>query len=155
MKKIALLSFFIVALNSLLQAQLVVNNSYTTTQLVKDVFLGSGVSVSNITYTGASKAIGYFNGTNSNIGLDSGIVLTSGDIVNAVGPNNSTGKSTSNSLNGDADLTALCSKTTYDACILEFDFIPTSSKITFRYVFGSEEYMEYVNSSYNDVFVFF
>lgn len=151
-KEIAFVALFLLTVLS--YAQLTVNNSYTTTQLVQDVFLGAGVSVSNISYNGASKAIGYFNGTNSNIGLDSGLVLTSGDIANAVGPNGTGSKSTSNSLNGDADLTALSGFTTYDASVLEFDFVSTSNKVTFRYVFGSEEYHEYVNS-FNDVFAFF
>lgn len=154
MKKIVLFIPILIAYFTFSYAQLSVNNSYTTTQLVQDVFLGAGVSVSNISYTGASKAIGYFNGVNSNIGLDSGLVLTSGDIANAVGPNSVGSKTTSNNLNGDADLTALSGFTTYDASVLEFDFVSTTDKVTFRYVFGSEEYHEYVNS-FNDVFAFF
>ena len=39
-----------------------------------------------------------------------------------------------------------------DAAVLEFDFIPTSDSISFKYVFGSEEYLEWVNS-FNDAFV--
>jgi len=44
---------------------------------------------------------------------------------------------------------------TFDASILEFDFIPQSDTLKFNYIFGSEEYPEYVNSGYNDVFGFF
>ena len=42
-----------------------------------------------------------------------------------------------------------------DIAKLEFDFVPTSDTITFRYVFGSQEYFAYENTQYNDVFGFF
>src|SRR5690606_8196735 len=44
---------------------------------------------------------------------------------------------------------------TYNASVLEFDFIPYSDTVKFRYIFGSEEYREYVNTGFNDVFAFF
>lgn len=137
------------------QAQITVDSSKTIQQLVSDVLLGSGVAVSNITYNGNSAAIGYFNGTNSNLGLDSGIVLTSGNISGVPGPNNSGSTSTSWYGPGDSDLDGLTTATTEDASVLEFDFIPASAKVKFRYVFGSEEYMEWAGSSFNDVFGFF
>lgn len=43
---------------------------------------------------------------------------------------------------------------THDAAVLEFDFVPSADTITWDYVFGSEEYNEYV-FAYNDVFGFF
>jgi hypothetical protein len=43
----------------------------------------------------------------------------------------------------------------YDAAVLEFDFVPYSDTVKFRYVFGSEEYPEFVGSTYNDAFAFF
>ena len=44
---------------------------------------------------------------------------------------------------------------TFDATVLEFDLTTTASTINIRYVFASEEYNEYVGSSFNDVFAFF
>ncbi|MBK9459454.1 MAG: choice-of-anchor L domain-containing protein [Sphingobacteriales bacterium] len=44
---------------------------------------------------------------------------------------------------------------TYDAAVLEFDIVATEPTIEFKYVFGSEEYLEYVGSNFNDVFGFF
>ncbi len=137
------------------KAQIVVDSSYTVQQLVSDVLLGSGIQVSNITYNGQSAAIGHFDGTNSNLGIDSGIVVTSGNISGIPGPNNSGSTSTMWGGPGDNDLDNLTTSATEDASVLEFDFIPSTTQVKFKYIFGSEEYMEYVNSSYNDVFGFF
>lgn len=43
----------------------------------------------------------------------------------------------------------------YDACIVEMDIIPLGDTLSFRYMFASEEYDEYVGSSFNDAFAFF
>ncbi len=57
---------------------------------------------------------------------------------------------------GDADLDQLISGYgTYDATVLEFDFVSTGDAAFFNYVFGSEEYNEWVDSDFNDVFGFF
>ena len=42
-----------------------------------------------------------------------------------------------------------------DVCILEFDFQPSGDFVSFNYVFGSDEYLTWVNSAYNDIFAFF
>ncbi|MGB3948875.1 MAG: choice-of-anchor L domain-containing protein, partial [Bacteroidia bacterium] len=142
-----------------LNAQLTVNNSLTPAQLVQTILLGSGVTASNITYNGVAVAIGDFNGTASNIGLPAGVLLSSGNINNAVGPNNQGGASVGNGRPGDPDLDQIMAPThSYDAAILEFDFVPTSDTVKFRYVFGSEEYMEFVSpfpGGINDGFGFF
>ena len=44
---------------------------------------------------------------------------------------------------------------TYDATTLEFDFVAPTDVISFQYVFASDEYNEWVNSSFNDAFGFF
>lgn len=141
------------------KAQLTTNNALTPVQLVQTVLLGSGVTASNITYNGAPVAIGEFNGISSNLGLPAGVLMTCGDIANAPGPNNAGSSSVSNSLSGDPDLDIIMSPTlSHDASILEFDFVPTSDTVKFRYVFGSEEYMEYVSTTpggINDGFGFF
>ncbi|MCS7073506.1 MAG: choice-of-anchor L domain-containing protein, partial [Bacteroidia bacterium] len=139
-------------------AQITVNTSFTPAQLVQNVFLGQGVSATNVTYNGAPVAIGFFNGANSNLGLNSGIILSTGDVNFAPGPNNQTGAGIDNNRPGDPQLNAISNGTTEDAAVLEFDFVPITDTIQFRYVFASEEYPEFAPpnySNFNDVFAFF
>ncbi len=117
--------------------------------------IGQGVSFSNASYTGRDVAIGTFNGVSSNIGLNSGVIITSGHINVAPGPNNNGGASYSNNGPNIQELEILAQSVTYDGAILEFDFVPQSNLISFRYVFASEEYNEYVCSEFNDAFAFF
>lgn len=138
----------------LIEAQLVVQNTLTPAQLVNNVLLGPGVVAFNVQYTGAAQAIGFFDGVNSNIGLKSGIILSTGKTVDAVGPNNTTSITTINNTPGNVTLTQLAGTQTRDAAILEFDFIPSSDTVTFNYVFASEEYYEGVCTPYNDIFAF-
>ena len=140
-------------------AQLSTNTAVTPTFLVQNVLLGGGLVASGITYTGSVNSRGTFNGTASNIGFASGVLLTSGDLINPIGPNNMSGASTPNGLPGDPDLDLIMAPTlSYDASILEFDFTATSDTVKFNYVFGSEEYMEFVSTvpgGINDGFGFF
>jgi hypothetical protein len=115
---------------------------------------GSGITINSATYTGANIASGTYSGGTGIIGIESGILLTSGSVNNVVGPNNQTGATTSNGVAGDAGLSTLAGQTTFDASILQIAFTPTGSNIQFSYVFGSEEYLEFVNQ-FNDVFAFY
>lgn len=136
-------------------AQLTVDGSLTPQQLVQTILIGNGVSASNVSFVGSPGAIGSFNGSNSNIGFSQGILLTTGNLANAIGPNNSPSTGLDNTRPGDADLNIVSGFDTYDAAVLEFDFIPASDTLRFNYVFGSEEYPEYVNGVVNDAFGFF
>ncbi|MFM1874329.1 MAG: hypothetical protein RL266_66, partial [Bacteroidota bacterium] len=152
---------FLIPIN-VVYAQLTVTEATTNAQgaaLIEDVFLGSCVSVSNVVYrTGGTNynAVGEFNnGLTTNIGLDNGIIMTSGRANLAIGPNDRTCQSRDNGGPADADLTVLAGVATFDRTVLEFDFIPQNDTLTFEYVFASEEYHEWVNAGYNDVFGFF
>jgi gliding motility-associated-like protein len=139
-------------------AQLTTSTAMTPPMLVQNVLLGGGITATGISFVGDAQAIGSFNGSASNIGLASGVILSSGDIANCVGPNNTSGISSSNSLAGDPDLNMVMAPAlSYEAAVLEFDFIPTSDTVKFRYVFGSDEYMEFVSpgGTINDGFGFF
>jgi hypothetical protein len=134
---------------------LVVSGSSDANALA-NALVGAGVSVSNATLVGITNQQGTFSdGIAAGIGIDSGVMLTSGQVNNALPPNNSDSQGTSTGTGADAQLTALSGFPTFDKNILEFDFTTTSGNLFFSYVFASEEYNEYVNSSVNDVFGFF
>ncbi|MBK8679941.1 MAG: choice-of-anchor L domain-containing protein [Sphingobacteriales bacterium] len=108
-----------------LKAQLTASSStYSTSQLVQTILLNGSdcVTATNITYTGATAARGYFTGGSAPIGIASGVILASGNCSNANGPNNNEGTGTDLGLGGDADLDLLqtSSYPTYDAAILSF-----------------------------------
>ncbi|MBI1288176.1 MAG: PKD domain-containing protein [Flavobacteriales bacterium] len=135
-------------------AQLTVTGGLNATALAQ-MLAGPGITVSNATLTGAPDAAGSFNGSASNIGLTSGVILCTGPITIAPGPNNSGSAGQDNGQPGNSQLNGLAGASTYNAVVLEFDFIPLSNVIQFDYVFGSEEYPEFVNSGYNDAFAFY
>jgi len=116
---------------------------------------GAGVSVSNAVFTGAERAGGLFQNGAGPIGIGSGVVLSSGDIRRAIGPNEESSTTAGNGTPGDPQLTALGGNTTFDAAALTFDFVPQESRITFKYVFSSDEYNEFVQAGKNDVFAFY
>ena len=141
-------------------AQLTVNTAPTPTQLVQNILLGTGVSVANITFSGDPAQKGSFNCAgpcNTTIGIGSGVMLTSGSLSNAIGPNNSTGAGTDTPAGSDIDLNGLNpgGSGAQDAAVLQFDFTPATDSVRFRYVWASEEYSDYVNSNCNDFFGFF
>lgn len=129
-----------------------------TTQTPTDLvtaLVGVGVSVSNVTYTGVPIAGGTFSGGAGIVGFESGVLLSSGNVASVPGPNDVGNTTTNNGQPGDPDLNAIIAGT-QDATVLEFDFSCTgSTTLSFQYVFSSEEYNEYVNSTFNDVFAFF
>lgn len=128
---------------------------WTAEELVESL-LGGGVEVMNVQLTGVNVSSGYFTGGENIIGFEEGIILSTGSVHNVVGPNTSNEISRNNGLPGDSDLNALIpGYSTFDATVLEFEFIPENDVISFEYVFASDEYNQWVNSSYNDVFGFF
>lgn len=133
-------------------AQITVTPGATAAALAAKL-TGPGILVLNPVLTCPSNAEGIFAGT-STLSFDSGIVLTSGDAISVANPA-SFSASTANGTPGDAQLTALSGHTTYDACVLEFDFRPTGDTVKFNYVFGSEEYTEFTCDEFNDVFAFY
>ena len=130
---------------------------YATLAALLDCIVGPGVTVSNPTYFGSLNSFGTFSGGAASIGFDSGVIISSGDVFNVVGPNIYDNVSTNNGTGGDADLNALIpGYSTYDAAGIEFDFSCDASTVfSIEYVFGSDEYNEYVSTQYNDVFAFY
>jgi gliding motility-associated-like protein len=145
-------------------SQLTFNTALTPAQLVQNILVQGGLSISNITFTGntggATSQIGSFtNASATYLGLTSGVVLTTGYVPHIAAQGNATGNM-SDQVNtpGDADLASLAGialNKSFDPAILEFDFVPTGNTMSFTYVFGSEEEPNWVCSQYDDVFGFF
>jgi len=156
-------------------AQLIVNsNTFSEFELL-ELLSGEGIQADSFTFNGVNTQRGFFNGAFSNLGIDSGVILATGNIFVAVGPNDSDDATMPEDLGcgtpdalppaqgpgglcrpGDADLEniLLGNIITYDAAVIEFDFIPEFNTLLLDYVFASEEYPEHVCSSFNDIFAF-
>ncbi len=154
---------FFLFISNAFYSQLAVTNDMSPEEYVQDVLLGGGVVASNITFNGnpgsaVNSQCGFFTSNEGVIDLCDGIILASGDVTGALGPNNSGGFTlgADNPINGDADLELLIPGfPVNDVAVLEFDFVPEDDVLTFSYIFGSDEYLEFVNGGFNDVFGFF
>ncbi len=146
--------FFLIVFPVAVEAQLTLTPGLSAYQLAS-MLAGPGVQIINPVITSPSNYYSSFTANGTNLGLASGILLTTGDYSIATGPNNQNGAATIDNNPGDPTLQAIAGVNTYDAAVLEFDFIPQNDTIRFRYIFASEEYPEYVCSTYNDLFGFF
>jgi hypothetical protein len=136
------------------QGQISVDDSQNIINLVKKLE-GPGVKISNINYHVSPKAAGYFSDDFGVTGLENGLLLTTGAAKNAIGPNDASNKSLGHKdslQDPDMYFVANNTNTMLDICYVEFDFITSSSSLTFNYVFASEEYIEFLN--YPDEFAF-
>ncbi len=154
MKKLILVCLALAALLKL-QAQINVVADTNTVQLVNN-FILFGVSASNVQYTGGAQTLGSFtNGNTTNIGITDGIVMTTGTLALIGSPVTEFATAMSGGGSDSSLQNILPGYTLQDASILEFDLIPVGNVLEFNYVFASEEYPEFVNSAFNDVFGFF
>jgi len=137
------------------------NTVGTTPQSLATELAGLGVTISNVVYKGASAQAGTIDVIDPQVvAFNHGVILSTGNISDVVGPNKS--ESITGDMGGtnDTDLDALIANSqtvnpvTFDAAALEFDFVPTTNKVYFTYVFGSDEYLEWVNL-FDDVFGFY
>lgn len=149
-------------------AQLYVQSGLTADTLVQRL-LGSGVNYSNAVVKCNFQGQGIFAVYSSNLGLDSGIILSTGMVegfnsgsstagMNDPASFNASSSFTTGATLSDPDLNTILAPTgtsSFDACVLEFDFVPLGDTISFNYVFASEEYSEYSCSQFNDIFAFF
>lgn len=158
--------FFSLIFQSAFSQSIVVNTAQTPTQLVNNILLGFGVTASNITINGSPLSantpvsnITSFTNNNPAFPFNAGMLLTTGNGIGAQGPNNATSFTnnappTSN-VSGDPELNALAAGTVTNGTVLEFDFVPSGDTMSFRYIFGSEEYPEFSPSTFNDAFGLF
>ena len=125
---------------------------------VLEMIVGGCVQITNFQSHGPQYAFGAFVDSVNATGLENGLVITSGKAENAIGPDNMNDESYNQNGSGNPDLDLMLNGNfySYDATWIEFDFTPLADTIfATEFVFGSEEYPEYVNSAFNDVFGFF
>lgn len=136
------------------QAQLTITDSLTIGSITT-LLEGIGVTVSNVTVNCPERAMGHFIGT-SELAITEGLVLTTGGADLVAGP---VANFATDYLGtpGDVDLDNALGMggITYEACVLEFDCVPQGDTLLFNFSFGSEEYQEFVGSSFNDVFAIY
>jgi gliding motility-associated-like protein len=144
----------------IVNAQLNVFPNGSATALA-NMIVGNNITISNPILNCGAGGAGTFTATSTNLGLTSGILLTTGTVANAIGPNNDAGNNDPNAcINAtanffDNDISAIEPQANYDGCVLKFNITPICSTLNISYVFASEEYPEYVNANYNDAFGFF
>jgi hypothetical protein len=138
---------------------LIVSTNCTALDLVKLLVpVAAWGSIAKASYTGMVQARGVFtNGFPTGFPINYGVILASGDITNAIGPNTDSEAQTRFWFYDDHyedtdldDLVAEGGSTTKDAAVLEFDLTSTTSfTLQFRYILGSEEYPEWI-AQFND-----
>jgi len=160
--------FLFLAANTLVAQDMEVTDAatppITPANLITNIFLGDGVEVINVDYQGDPLAVGYFKNAQSEVGIERGILLTSGRAASVncgsgpLGADCNGNQFSSNSTNSaitDPDLASIASGGLNDVARFTITFIPTSDTLRFKYVFASEEYPEWACSPFNDVFGFF
>lgn len=142
-------------------SELNIDTTASAMDMANEMF-GSGVNIQSASYSGASAASGIYTGGDTTASMltpsDSGVILSTGNahsITNGddggTDPNVSSSTTTAFGTAGDADLSAIAGGTTYDAAVFEANFIPDGDTLTMQFTFSSEEFLEYVNSGFNDV----
>ncbi|MCD4792488.1 MAG: choice-of-anchor L domain-containing protein [Bacteroidales bacterium] len=160
MKNILFLLISVFIFNNSLFAQLTVSDGHTAQELA-DIFTGQSVNAQNCEIVqGESLQYGSFTFTGDGLDVSSGVILSTGNIFNAVGPNDNPATSTGFGGPGNIlfDLLPINygPNETFDAVLFQFDFQVLSDSIEFEYIFLSEEYNEILGDpEYNDAFAFF
>jgi len=147
--KIAALTATLTTAMSLLAAPAMAFSVGATNNIetLKDNLLGTntaGLSNFSLSITGDARAFGIFN--DDPFGLTSGVVMSTGKVTDIPGPNldnDTAGTDFPPSGVEEGDLAELN---------LSFFADSTAEKLFFKYVFGSEEFLEYGGSEFNDSF---
>jgi hypothetical protein len=128
-------------------------------QMAETIF-GAGVKIVSASYTGQKDQVGVYSGAQTTspgvAPSDSGLILSTGrvsDFTQSSGDANiSAGTTTSFDTAGDEMLSKVSGQDTYDAAVFTAEFVPAGNIMTMQIVWSSEEYLEYVNSGFNDAF---
>ena len=143
-------------------AEMIVDTDANQDQIVESVISGQTL-ISLVEVECANGTVGTFQITDdTDLGMDKGLVLSSGSVLDINQPASIFAGTSYCNLNcSDEDLNILSSlygngEEARDACIVEMDVLAASDELTFEYVFGSEEYPDFIapNTTFNDIFAF-
>jgi hypothetical protein len=165
-KFLPFIAFLFLGMSVFYSQSILVNSAQTPTQLVNNVLLGFGVTASNITINGSPlnantpvSNVTSFTNSNPSFPFNAGLLLTTGNGIGAQGPNSQTSFTNNTpatpNVSADPHLNAIANGNVTNGAVLEFDFIPSGDTMSFRYIFGSDEYPEFSPSSFNDAFGLF
>lgn len=155
MKQLIYLPLFLLTQVVLAQTLFVDDMQYPPEDIVMDFFNGTCVDVSTVDYFGQPLQMTFFEGSQSGLGLNAGILFATGEATVAVGPNDNDGQQHGFGISTpDPLLESITTGSTFDLSMLHLTIVPHTDSIGFKYVFASEEYCEYVNSQFNDAFGF-
>ena len=129
-------------------------------ELITETFINASCfDIQNIIFNGdAARGLARFENAADLFGFDEGFMMSTFDAPAVAGANfstNDTGGPADDIAGGsDSDLSLISGNVILDAQVVTFTFTPTVDQISFNYVFGSEEYCDYVGAV-NDAFGFF
>ena len=159
-ERIEITAFVEEGLPTVINPNVTVDDCASVSELVTDVLINNPcANISNISWSTGSdfgdvNGIGHFVEPSGGFPFAEGIILSSGNVLDGSGPN---GSASSGEFNwpGDTDLDELIDSSTNNASIIEFDFVPISNKLSFRFIMASEEYDGgFYECEYSDVFAF-
>ena len=159
--KIPFVVLFAFAVNAVplcgqIEVEPAITEPFTPTSLIENVFLGSGIQITDIQFYGKPEAVGYFSNGMEDIGFEEGLLLTTGESWQADRANNSAiAGSPNGSFASSAELERLTSEKLEDVLEYVITFRPSTDSVAFRYRFASEEYPEFGCDCFNDVFAFY
>jgi large repetitive protein len=128
-----------------------------TSTTLANAILGSGTTLVNASIIGSSSQVGSFSGatgfTPEWLSFSSGVVFSTGNVSNLVGTTNTADNTSANvasSTDNVAVFNTVGGGASFDVSYIDITFVPTNSFLTLQFVFGSEEYNEYVYAAVND-----
>lgn len=146
---------------SISNAQVItVDDTQTAQQLIENVLVKSNcANVSNFNaigdnFTTSQNSYGYFNAGTSNFPIKEGVILSTSTSKEAIGPYQNKMGGGNGSWKGDPDLDQTLGINSINATVLEFDFVPLTTSISFNYIFASNEYQLYFPCEFSDAFAF-
>jgi len=135
----------------------IVDNNYTGSELV-DLLLSNSCATSSNIQISSNKSVAYFNNNGGNFPINQGIIIRSGDVLHTAGPYTGSNLDSPTNLSTDQDLQQISNQTGQsslirDAAFLTFNFTPSSTFLSFDFIFASNEYGEW-QCGFSDVFGF-